>query len=77
MRQRKLGTFVARPRIHAPVLDIPDIPAEVTARGEPHDHALLARDVRRAQGADLAGRAHSPDSGVGMSCASRNARPRR
>jgi len=54
VRQRKFGTFVARPRIHSVVLDIPDIPAEVTARGEPYDYALLARDVRRADGGDVA-----------------------
>jgi GntR family histidine utilization transcriptional repressor len=53
VRQRKFGTFVARPRIHSVVLDIPDIPAEVTARGEPYDYALLAREVRRARGGDL------------------------
>lgn len=54
VRQRKFGTFVARPRIHSVVLDIPDIPAEVTARGEPYGYALLARDVRCARGRDLA-----------------------
>jgi len=53
VRQRKFGTFVARPRIHSVVLDIPDIPAEVTARGEPYAYELLARDVRRARAADL------------------------
>lgn len=53
VRQRKLGTFVARPRIHSVVLDIPDIPAEVNARGEPYAYELLARDVRRARAADL------------------------
>jgi len=53
VRQRKLGTFVARPRIHSVVLDIPDIPAEVHARGEPYAYELLARDVRRARAADL------------------------
>jgi len=54
VRQRKFGTFVARPRIHSVVLDIPDIPAEVTARGEPYDYALLGRDIRRARSGDLA-----------------------
>ena len=54
VRQRKLGTFVARPRIHSVVLDIPDIPAEVTGRGEPYDYELLAREVRRASEADCA-----------------------
>lgn len=50
VRQRKFGTFVARPRIHSVVLDIP---AEVTGRGEPYGYELLARDVRRARSADL------------------------
>ncbi|TAJ71722.1 MAG: histidine utilization repressor [Phenylobacterium sp.] len=53
VRHRKVGTFVARPRIHSVVLDIPDIPAEVTARGEPYGYELLARDVRRAGSGDL------------------------
>jgi GntR family histidine utilization transcriptional repressor len=53
VRQRKFGTFVARPRIHSVVLDIPDIPAEVTGRGEPYGYELLAREVRRARSADL------------------------
>jgi len=53
VRQRKLGTFVARPRIHSVVLDIPDISAEVGARGEPYAYELLARDERRAHAADL------------------------
>ena len=53
VRQRKFGTFVARPRIHSVVLDIPDIPAEVTARGEPYAYALLGREIRRARSGDL------------------------
>jgi GntR family histidine utilization transcriptional repressor len=52
-RRRKFGTFVARPRIHSVVLDIPDISAEVTARGEPYAYRLLARTVRRATTSDV------------------------
>lgn len=52
-RRRKFGTFVARPRIHSVVLDIPDIPAEVTARGEPYAYRLLARAIRRATPSDV------------------------
>lgn len=48
VRRRKAGTFVARPRIHSVVLDIPDIAAEVTARGEPYGYELLSRRVGRA-----------------------------
>jgi len=48
VRRRKAGTFVARPRIHSVVLDIPDIAAEVTARGEPYGYELLSRRVAKA-----------------------------
>jgi GntR family transcriptional regulator, histidine utilization repressor len=48
VRRRKAGTFVARPRIHSVVLDIPDIGAEVTARGETYAYELLSRRVSRA-----------------------------
>lgn len=47
-RRRKAGTFVARPRIHSVVLDVPDIAAEVTSRGEPYGYELLSRKVRAA-----------------------------
>lgn len=48
VRRRKVGSFVSRPRIHSVVLDIPDIPAEVTARGEPYAYELQTRKVRTA-----------------------------
>jgi GntR family transcriptional regulator, histidine utilization repressor len=48
VRRRKAGSFVARPRIHSVVLDIPDIPAEVTARGEPYGYELQSRKTRVA-----------------------------
>lgn len=48
VRRRKVGSFVSRPRIHSVVLDIPDIPAEVTARGEPYGYELQSRKVRLA-----------------------------
>ena len=48
VRRRKAGSFVARPRIHSVVLDIPDIAAEVTTRGEPYGYELLSRRVARA-----------------------------
>ncbi|ACG77898.1 histidine utilization repressor [Phenylobacterium zucineum HLK1] len=47
-RRRKFGTFVARPKIHSAVLDIPDIPTEVTGRGEVYDYELLFQRVRTA-----------------------------
>jgi GntR family histidine utilization transcriptional repressor len=46
VRRRRAGSFVSRPRIHSVVLDIPDIAAEVTARGEPYGYELLSRKVR-------------------------------
>src|SRR3990167_9518233 len=48
VRRRRAGSFVSRPRIHSVVLDIPDISAEVTARGEPYGYELLSRAVRVA-----------------------------
>lgn len=43
VRRRKAGSFVARPRTHSAVLDIPDIAAEVAARGEAYGYELLSR----------------------------------
>ncbi|MDR3510583.1 MAG: histidine utilization repressor [Caulobacteraceae bacterium] len=60
VRRRRAGSFVARPRIHSAVLDIPDIQSEITARGEAYAFRLLS--VRRrapargdADEAELAG----------------------
>ena len=62
VRRRRAGSFVARPRIHSVVLDIPDIQAEVTARGEAYGYELLSRAARTATAGEaaaleLAGRA--------------------
>lgn len=54
VRRRKAGSFVAHPKIHSVVVDIPDIAAEVTARGETYGYELLARAVRPAEDDDLA-----------------------
>ncbi len=54
VRRKKAGSFVARPRIHSPVLDIPDIGAEVTARGEAYKYELLSRALRKASPGDAA-----------------------
>jgi GntR family histidine utilization transcriptional repressor len=48
VRRRRAGSFVSRPRIHSVVLDIPDIQAENTRRGEPYGYELLSRKVRPA-----------------------------
>ena len=47
-RRRKAGTFVARPRIHSAVMDVPDIAAEVTSRGETYGYELLSRKAHAA-----------------------------
>ena len=54
VRRRKAGSFVSRPRIHSVVLDIPDIAAEVTARGEPYGYELLSQETRMATPRDAA-----------------------
>lgn len=48
VRRRRAGSFVARPRIQSVVLDIPDIQAEITQRGEPYSFKLLSRKRRGA-----------------------------
>lgn len=45
VRRRKAGSFVARPKAHSPVLDIPDIQSEITGRGEAYAFRLIS--VRR------------------------------
>lgn len=52
-RRRKVGTFVSRPRIHSAVMDVPDIAAEVTSRGEAYGYELLSRKVRPATREEL------------------------
>jgi GntR family histidine utilization transcriptional repressor len=48
VRRRRGGSFVAEPRVHAPVLAVPDIRAEVEARGRRYGLRLLARRERAA-----------------------------
>lgn len=52
VRRKRAGSFVARPRVHAPVLNIPDIQSEIVARGETYAFRLLSRVVRDADGED-------------------------
>jgi GntR family histidine utilization transcriptional repressor len=47
VRRRRVGSFVAQPRIHSAVLDIPDIQAEVTARGAAYGLKLLSHRRRK------------------------------
>lgn len=47
VRRRRVGSFVAQPRIQSAVLDIPDIQAEITARGAAYGLMLIARKRRK------------------------------
>jgi len=46
VRRRRAGSFVARPKLQSVVLDIPDIQAEISRRGEPYGYRLLSRKLR-------------------------------
>lgn len=46
VRRKRAGSFVARPKVHAPVLNIPDIQATIVGRGDAYAFRLLARRVR-------------------------------
>ncbi len=52
-RRRKAGSFVARPRSQAAVLEIHDIRAEVAALGLPYRFDIAARARRAVRGGDL------------------------
>lgn len=45
-RRKKAGSFVARPRVHSMVLDIPDLAEQIAGRGQAHSYRLLRREVR-------------------------------
>lgn len=47
-RRRRAGTFVARPRSQSMVLEIADLAAEVTARGEAYEWRLSSRKLTRS-----------------------------
>ncbi len=47
VRRRRVGSFVAEPRAHSAVLEIPDIRADVTARGQDYALRLLSRKRRK------------------------------
>lgn len=48
VRRKRAGSFVARPRLHSMVLDIPDIQSEIAGRGDVYDFRLLQQQVRHA-----------------------------
>jgi GntR family histidine utilization transcriptional repressor len=45
-RRKKAGSFVARPKVHSMVLDIPDLEAEVVTRRQAYAFRLVARAIR-------------------------------
>lgn len=53
-RRRRAGSFVARPRVHSAVLDIPDLRAEIEGRRQAYRFELIASVQRAAHGADEA-----------------------
>ena len=53
-RNRRAGTVVARPRMHAAVLNIPDIRADIEARGARYGYRAML-DERRPPAASIWG----------------------
>lgn len=51
-RRKGAGSFVARPKVHSMVLDIPDLEQEVLERGQAYRFECLRREVREADPAD-------------------------
>lgn len=51
-RRRRAGSFVARPHLQSAVLEIPDIQAEITRRGQAYRYDLLARRARKVHAGD-------------------------
>ncbi len=45
-RRKRAGSFVARPKVHSMVLDIPDLEQEILQRGQTYRYQLLRREVR-------------------------------
>lgn len=49
VRRKRAGSFVAHPRIHAMVVEIPDIEHEIMARGQRYAFDLVRREVRASR----------------------------
>jgi GntR family histidine utilization transcriptional repressor len=45
-RRKRAGSFVARPRVHSMVLDVPDLAATIRARGQDYQYMGLKRRLR-------------------------------
>lgn len=54
-RRKRAGTFVARPRVHSMVLEVPDLAALVAARGQAYAYRLDRRDQIAVTEGHLAG----------------------
>lgn len=54
-RRKRAGTFVARPRVHSMVLEVPDLAALVAARGQAYRYRLDQREERSTKAGHLAG----------------------
>jgi GntR family transcriptional regulator, histidine utilization repressor len=52
VRRKRVGSFVAKPRLESAILDIPDIQANVAARGKVYGLHLLDRHRRRPSSGD-------------------------
>jgi GntR family histidine utilization transcriptional repressor len=45
-RRKRAGTFVARPRMHSMVLDVPDLPSQIRERGQAYAYAPIGHRLR-------------------------------
>lgn len=63
-RRKRAGTFVARPRVHSMVLEVPDLAALVAARGQAYRFRLDLREQAVARDGHLAGQPVLHLSGV-------------
>ncbi|WP_296679806.1 UTRA domain-containing protein [Novosphingobium sp.] len=63
-RRKRAGTFVARPRVHSMVLEVPDLAALVAARGQAYRYRLDQRDTVTSGEGHLAGHPALHVSGV-------------
>lgn len=46
-RRKRAGTFVARPRMHSMVLDVPDLPAQIRGRGQSYAYQPIGHRLRK------------------------------
>jgi GntR family histidine utilization transcriptional repressor len=67
-RRRKVGTFVAKPRVQSAVMEIANIGEEIRERGESYGFETITHEVRAATSGELAalGLASGALRGVGL-----------